>query len=117
MYNLANRKCKSPTLLVPKLKKISKENLRPCRGSNPGPAEPEADMLPSDPAQRASNKNLCQHNKDHIYLLKSSIINVCASDRITKVKIFICDSKFQHIVTLLYIKFYWLFFLLYGTTF
>ena len=30
------------------------KNLLPCRGSNPGPAEPEADMLPSEPARRAN---------------------------------------------------------------
>ena len=29
------------------------ENLLPRRGSNPGPAEPEADVLPPEPAWRA----------------------------------------------------------------
>ena len=29
------------------------ENFPPCRGLNPGRAEPEADMLPSEPTQRA----------------------------------------------------------------
>ena len=42
MYNLANRKY---------------ENLLPCRRSNPGPAEPEADMLPSEPVRRAWEVN------------------------------------------------------------
>ena len=34
------------------------ENLLPRRGSNPGPAEPEADMLPSEAARRARIKNI-----------------------------------------------------------
>ena len=45
MYNLAIIKCTSPPLLAPMLK-IFKINLLPRRGLNPGPAEPEADMLP-----------------------------------------------------------------------
>ena len=48
MYNLAIRKCTSPPLLAP------------------GPAEPEADMLPSEPARRADNKcsflTFCTHS-------------------------------------------------------
>ena len=39
MYNLAIRKRTSPPFLAPRL--------------NPGPAEPEADMLPSEPARQA----------------------------------------------------------------
>ena len=52
MYNLAIRKCTYPPLLAPRLKifKRKNENLLPRRGSNLGPAEPEADMLPSEPA-------------------------------------------------------------------
>ena len=38
----------------PKVEKFSNENLWPCRGSNPGPTEPETDMLPSEPAWHAS---------------------------------------------------------------
>ena len=34
----------------------SPENLLPRRESNPGPAEPEADMLPSEPARRVTMK-------------------------------------------------------------
>ena len=34
------------------------ENLLPCHGSNHGPAEPEADMLPSEPARRALYLNI-----------------------------------------------------------
>ena len=49
MYNLAITKCTSSPLLAPRLN----ENLLPRRGSNPGPAEPEADMLPSEPVRRA----------------------------------------------------------------
>ena len=52
MYNLVIRKCTSPPLLASRLKIIN-ENLLPRRGSNPGPAEPEADMLPSELARRA----------------------------------------------------------------
>ena len=52
MYNLAIRKCTSPPLLAPRLK-ILNQNLLPRRGLNPGPAEPEADMLPSEPTRRA----------------------------------------------------------------
>ena len=48
MNNLAIRKFTSPPFLVPKLK-FSNENLWPRRGSNPGPAEQEADILPSEP--------------------------------------------------------------------
>ena len=39
-------------LLAPRLK-IFNENLLPRRDWNPGPTEPEADMLPSEPARRA----------------------------------------------------------------
>ena len=53
MYNLAIRKCTSSPLLAPRLKIF---NLLPRRGSNPGPAESEADMLPSEPARRAEYK-------------------------------------------------------------
>ena len=35
------------------IRKCNLHNLLTCRGSNPGPAEPEADMLPSEPARRA----------------------------------------------------------------
>ena len=50
MYNVAIRKCTSSPLLTPEVKN---ENLLPRRGSNPGPAAPEADMLPSEPAWRS----------------------------------------------------------------
>ena len=50
MYNLAIRKCTSPPLLAPRLK------ILPLQGSNSGPAEPEADMLPSEPARWAKSK-------------------------------------------------------------
>ena len=52
MYNLVIRKCTSP-LLQPRDRKFSNENLRPHRGSNPGPSEPVADILPSDPTGHA----------------------------------------------------------------
>ena len=52
MYNLAIRKCTSPPLLAPRL------ILLPHRGLNPGPAESEADMLPSEPAWRAAMHSL-----------------------------------------------------------
>ena len=52
MYNLVIRKCTCPPLLAPRLK-ISNENLLPHWRSNPEAAEPEADMLPSEPAQQA----------------------------------------------------------------
>ena len=53
MYNLAIRKCTSPSLLDPRLK-FSNENLLPRWGLNPGPAVPEADMLPSEPVRQAA---------------------------------------------------------------
>ena len=37
---------------------VENENLLPRRGSNPGPAESEADMLPSEPARRAEEINV-----------------------------------------------------------
>ena len=52
MYNLAIRKCTSPSLLAPRLKIFEWKFTTPP-GSNPGPAEPEADMLPSEPTRRA----------------------------------------------------------------
>ena len=52
MYNLVIRKCTSP-LLQPRDRKFSIEKLRPHRGSNPGPSEPVADILPSDPTGHA----------------------------------------------------------------
>ena len=58
MYNLSIRKCTSPPLLATRFK-FPNENLIPRRGSNPGPADPEADMLPSELARRAINDMLC----------------------------------------------------------
>ena len=55
MYNLAIRKCTSPPLEAPKLK-IFKRKFTTLPGSNPRPAEPKADMLPSEPARRALYK-------------------------------------------------------------
>ena len=55
MYNLAIRKCISPPLLAPRLK-IFKLKFITRRGLNPGPAESEADMLPSEPARRVGLK-------------------------------------------------------------
>ena len=55
MYNPAIRKWSSPP---------SNENLLPRRGSNPGPAEPEADMLPSEPARRAHSQNVI-----HVFII------------------------------------------------
>ena len=52
MYSLAIRKCTSPPLLAPRLK-IFKLKFTTPLGSNPGPAGPEADMLPSEPARLA----------------------------------------------------------------
>ena len=37
----------------PEVENFQIKNLLPRRGLNPGPAEPEADMLPSEPARRA----------------------------------------------------------------
>ena len=48
MYNLVTRKCTSLSLLAPRLKIL--KLIR--RGLNPGPVEPEADMLPSEPTHR-----------------------------------------------------------------
>ena len=36
----------------PEVENFQNENLLPRRGSNSGPAESEADMLPSEPARR-----------------------------------------------------------------
>ena len=52
MYNLAIRKCTSPPLLAPSLN-IFKLKITTPPGLNSGPTEPEADMLPSEPARRA----------------------------------------------------------------
>ena len=38
---------------IPEIQKFSNENVLPRRGSNPGSAEQEADILPSEPARRA----------------------------------------------------------------
>ena len=46
----------------PEVENFQMKNLLPSRGSNPGPAEPEADMLPSEPAQRARVKILYLFN-------------------------------------------------------
>ena len=53
MYNLAIRKCTSSPLLAPRLK-IFKIKFTTPPGFNPGPAESEADMLPSEPTRRAT---------------------------------------------------------------
>ena len=42
----------------PEVEKFSNENFLPRRGSKPGPAEPEADMLPSEPERRAVYGNI-----------------------------------------------------------
>ena len=55
MYNLAINKCTPPPLLAPRLK-IFKLKCTTPPGSNPGPAEPEADMLPTESARRATDK-------------------------------------------------------------
>ena len=52
MYNLVIRKCTSPPLLVQRLK-IFKWKFTTPPGLNPGPAELEADMLPSESAWQA----------------------------------------------------------------
>ena len=52
MSSLANKKCTSPPLLAPRLK-IFKLKFTTSAGIEPRPAEPEADMLPSEPARRA----------------------------------------------------------------
>ena len=64
MYNLAIRKCTSPPLLAPRLK-IFKLKFSTPPGLYPGPAEPEADMLPSEPARRAPILNLKGHIMRH----------------------------------------------------
>ena len=55
MYNLVIRKCTSPPFLAPRLKIFKLKFTTP-----PGiePAESEADMLPSEPARRASDNKL-----------------------------------------------------------
>ena len=52
MYNLVIRKCTSPPLPAPRLK-IFKWKFTTPQGLNPAPAEPEADILPSEPVRRA----------------------------------------------------------------
>ena len=47
------------------------KNLPPRRGSNPGPAEPEADMLPSEQARRAIFWNV--YVKNRIYKQMSNV--------------------------------------------
>ena len=76
MCNLAIRKCKSPPLLA-------NENLLPRRGLNPEPAEPEADMLPSEPARRAS-----KHNNVNLILQIILIFTYCLKTVIQLVGIF-----------------------------
>ena len=41
-------------------------NLLPRRGLNPGPAEPEADMLPFEPARRAQYYNITKEENDRL---------------------------------------------------
>ena len=68
MYNQAIRKCTSPPLNLIQACDVQSsdlkvyisippsaeaENLLSRRGSNPGPAGPEADMLPSEPERQA----------------------------------------------------------------
>ena len=52
MYNLAIRKCTPPPLLAKRLK-ILKSKFTTPPGSKPGLAEPEADMLLSEPARQS----------------------------------------------------------------
>ena len=57
--NLSIRKCTCP----------------PRRGSNPGPAEPEADTLPSEPARRAVVCNVKPTYKPNVlYVLENSLL-------------------------------------------
>ena len=62
MYNIAIRKCTSPLLLASRLK-IFKLKFTTPPGSNPGPAEPEADMLPSEPARQFIKVARAEHQK------------------------------------------------------
>ena len=66
MYNLAIIKCTSPPLLAPRLN-IFKRKFTTPPGSNPGPAEPEADMLPSEPARQAPVHMYCYLNRMTIH--------------------------------------------------
>ena len=66
MYNLAIRECTSPPLLAPRLKN---ENLLPRRGLNPGPAEPEADVLPSEPAWWTHKTMLLHGNSVEFFIV------------------------------------------------
>ena len=52
MYNLAIRKCASPPLLAPRLQIFKLKFISPPE-IEPRTDEPEADMLPSEPARRA----------------------------------------------------------------
>ena len=75
MYNLAIRKCISPPLLAPKLE-IFKWKFATPLGIEPGPAEPEADMLPSEPARRAEPNEVVIDKKDRPYFVLSCTIFV-----------------------------------------
>ena len=55
MYNLVIRKCTSPPLRALRLK-IFKWKFTTWSGSNPRPAEPEADRLPSEPEWQLMKK-------------------------------------------------------------
>ena len=50
MYNVAIRKCTFPPPPSPEVEKFQIKMYYPAEG----PAEPEADMLPSEPARRAN---------------------------------------------------------------
>ena len=55
------------TLLAPRLN----ENFLARRGSNPGSAEPEADMLPAEPTRRAP---ICNVVPDNYFVDQNNVI-------------------------------------------
>ena len=65
MYNIAVRKCTSPPLLAPRLKIFK------LKFTTPPGNEPEADMLPPEPARRAFMPKC----RDNIYEIKDVLRN------------------------------------------
>ena len=73
------------------------EILLPRQGSNPGPPEPEVDMLPSEPARRACSLKL-KLFKSLLYVFEevtqAKPLNCCTNHRLQRVELDICTGTF-----------------------
>ena len=72
------------------LDNFQNENLLPRRGSNPGHAEPEADMLPSEPARRPINLKFFFFNIiiiiNNLFNRNNIFFNISAATRKSKAR-------------------------------